>query len=131
MENGRPANSIKDLVGIKRYIKTVRTVGGEDYSGLSMVSGQPLTVTTPDGASVTYDPSGAMTTALDIPPAVIHAQELGKKVEASAMKAVSAYRAAHNGNNPPNEEAVMPFFTTPQEGADYVEFMEARVAAGL
>lgn len=131
MENGRPANSIRDLVGIKRYIKTVRTVGGEDYSGLSMVSGQPLTVTTPDGESITYDPSGAMTTPLDIPPAVIHAQELGKKVEAAAMKAVAAYRAAHNGNNPPNENAVLPFFATPQEGADYVEFMEARVAAGL
>jgi hypothetical protein len=42
------------------------------------------------------------------------------------MKAVEAYRSAHNGANPPNEEAFMPYFATPQEGADYSEFMEAR-----
>jgi hypothetical protein len=47
------------------------------------------------------------------------------------MKAVEAYRAANNGNNPPNEAAVLPYFATPQEGADYAEFMEARIDAGL
>ena len=129
-DNGRPAGSIYDLVGVGRYIKTVRTVGGEDYSALSMMSGQPLTVVTPDGVSVTFDPSGALTTKPEVPPAVLRMQELGQKVQASAMKAIDAYHSANNGSNPPNEEAILPYFATPQEGADYIEFMEARKAAG-
>jgi hypothetical protein len=131
LENGRPANSIRDLVGVGRFIKTVRTVGREDYSTLSMATDQPLTVTTPDGVSITFDPSGAMTTKPEVPPAVLHVQDLGPRVQPSAMKAVEAYLTAHNGSSPPNEEAILPFFSTPQEGADYVEFMEARKAAGL
>jgi len=131
LEKGHAASSIHDLVGVGRYIKTVRTVGGEDYSALSMSPGGLLTVTTPDGVSVTFDPSGTMTTRPEIPPAVLRVQELGKRLQAPAMKAVEAYRQAHNGSNPPNEEAVLPYFATPQEGADYVEFMEARKAAGL
>jgi hypothetical protein len=117
------------LVGIKRYIKTVRTVGGEDYSGLSMAAGAPLTVTTPDGVVVTFDPSGATTTQPEVPPAVLRVQELGKKIQPAVMKALEAYRAANHGDNPPNEQAVMPFFATPQEGADFVEFLEAQKAA--
>lgn len=131
LENGRPAGSIRDLVGVGRYVKTVRTVGGEDYSALSMATDQPLTVTTPDGVSITFDPSGAMTTKPDLPPAVLHAQDLGNRVQSSALKAIEAFRTAHNGSSPPNEEAILPFFSTPQEGADYVEFMEAKKAAGL
>lgn len=127
--HGRAAASIEELVGIDRYIKTVRTVGGENYWALSMMPGHPLTVVTPDGVTVTYDPTGTMTTKIDVPPAVLRMQELGAKVQPSAMKALVAYRTAHNGANPPNEEAVLPYFATPQEGADYVEFMEARKAA--
>ena len=131
LQNGHPAQSVRDLVGVGGYIKTVRTVGGEDYSNVSMQDGQPLSVTTPDGVAITYDPAGTLTTPLDIPPEVAKVQELGKKVQPSAMKAVEAYRAAHNGDNPPNEDAVLPFFASPQEGADYVEFMTARKSAGL
>ncbi len=130
LENGRPANSVRDLVGVDRYVKTVRTIGGEDYSALSMADDQPLTVTTPDGVSITYDPSGVMTTKPDVPAAIRHAEELGNRVKSSAMKAITAYRTAHNGSGPPNEEAILPFFSTPQEGADYVEFMEAKKATG-
>jgi RNA polymerase sigma factor (sigma-70 family) len=122
LENGRAAGSITDLVGVGRYIKTVRTVGGEDYSALSMEPDQPLTVTTPDGVSVTFDPTGATTTQPEIPPAVVHEQ----KVQAAVMKAVEAYRAAHSGANPPNEAAIVSYFATPQEGADFVELMESR-----
>jgi hypothetical protein len=130
IDKGRLADSIGDLVGVRRYIKTVRTVGGEDYSSLSMLPGQPLTVTTPDGVSVTFDPAGTMTTKVEVPAAVARMQELGNRVQPSFMKAIDAFHAANNGNNPPSEEAVLPYFATPQEGADYVEFMEARKAAG-
>lgn len=129
-DKGHPAESIHDLVGIRRYIKTVRTVGGEDYSGLSMMPGGVLTVTTPDGVSVSFDPSGVMTTRPDVPPEVLRVRELGQRLHAPLMKAVEAYRAAHNGANPPNEAAVLPYFSTPQEGADYAEFMEARTDTG-
>jgi hypothetical protein len=118
-----------ELVSVGRYIKIVRTVGGEDYSALSMEPGQPLTVTAPDGVSVTYDPSGAKTTPVEIPPAV--AQELKvraheQKVDATMLKAVEAYRAANGGFYPPTEAAILAYFATPQEGADFVEFMESR-----
>jgi RNA polymerase sigma factor (sigma-70 family) len=130
-DKGHPAGTVSDLVGIGQYIKTVRTAGGEDYSGLSMADGQPLTVVTPDGVSVTYDPAGTLTTHPDIPPSVLHVQELGQRVQSSAMKAIEAYRSAHNGSSPPNEEAILSFFSTPQESTDYTEFMAARKAAGL
>ena len=125
LKNGRPAESVLDLVGVGRYIKTVRTVGGEDYAELSMDPGQPMTVTTPDGVSVTYDPSGATTTPVEIPASVVREQ----KIQASVLKAVEAYRAAHSGASPPNEAALVSYFATPQEGADFVEVVEARKAA--
>ncbi len=131
MEKGRAAGSIHDLVGRGSYIKTVRTVGGEDYAGLSMNPGDLLTVTTPDGVSVTFDPSGEKTTKPEIAPEVAHAEELGRLLDAPIKKAFSAYLGAHNGNNPPNERALLPYFATPKEGADFLEFLEARKAAGL
>lgn len=33
------------------------------------------------------------------------------------------------GHEPPNPQALIPYFATPQEGADYVELLEARQAA--
>ena len=49
-----------------------------------------------------------------------------QKVQATVMKAVEAYRAANGGANPPNEAALVAYFATPQEGADFVELMESR-----
>ena len=49
---------------------------------------------------------------------------------ASAMKAaMDAYRVAHGGQEPPNLRALIPYFATPQVGADYVEFLEAQKEA--
>jgi len=42
----------------------------------------------------------------------------------AAKTATDAYRAAHNGQEPPNTQALIPYFATPQDGADYVEFLE-------
>ena len=130
LEYGHPPGSINELVGRNKYIKTVRTVAGEDYSGLSMLLGAPLTVTTPDGITVTYDPSGTMTTRPEVPPEVARLQELEAKIQQPVNQALSAYRSAHNGGNPPNEQALLPYFATPKEGADFVEFLEARKAGG-
>lgn len=49
---------------------------------------------------------------------------------ASAMKAATdAYHAAHGGQEPPNLQTLIPYFATPQEGADYVEYLEAQKEA--
>lgn len=49
---------------------------------------------------------------------------------ASAMKAaMDAYHAAHSGQEPPSLQALIPYFATPQEGADYVEYLEAQKEA--
>jgi RNA polymerase sigma factor (sigma-70 family) len=129
LEKGQHADSINDLVGRGSYIKAVRTVNGEDYSNLSMDPAQPLTVTTPDGITVTYDPTGVNTTRPEIPPEIARAQELAAKVQPSIMQAVNAYRAANNGGSPPNEQALMPYFPSPQEAASFVELLEAQKAA--
>ncbi len=131
IQNGHSASSVRDLVGTRSFIKTVRTVGGEDYSAVPMDATQPMTVTTPDGVSVTYDPTGGTTTHLDIPPEVARVQELSAKVLKPSTSALQAYRAAHGGGNPPNEEAVLPYFATPEEAADFAEFIKAKRAAGL
>jgi hypothetical protein len=130
-DKGQPAGSITDLVGRLSYIKTVRSVDGEDYSKLSMNPADPLTVTTPDGIEVTFDPMGATTTRPEKPPEVVHAEELTAKLQASITQAVSAYQAANPGKRPPNEQALIPYFATPQQGADFTELLEARKAAGL
>jgi len=130
LEKGQHADSINDLVGRGSYIKAVRTVNGEDYSNLSMDPAQPLTVTTPDGITVTYDPTGVNTTHPDIPPEIVRVQELSSKVQPSILQAVNAYRAANNGGNPPNEQALMPYFASSQEAANFVELLEAQKVAG-
>jgi hypothetical protein len=131
LEKDRLAGSIHDVVGRQSYIKTVRSVNGEDYTGISMNPADPITVTSPSGISVTYDPSGATTTKPEVPPEVARVYELAASVQPSINQALAAYRAANNGKGPPNEQALVPFFPTPREGADFVEYVEAKKAAGL
>lgn len=128
---GRVAGSIHELVGRGSLIKTVRTIDGEDYSNLPMNPEEPMTVTTPDGIAVTFDPAGKATTVPEVPPEVARVGELAQKIQPTVMQATNAYRSANNGKNPPNEQALMPYFATPQEGADFTEFLEAKKAAGL
>jgi hypothetical protein len=128
-ENKRPPGSLEDLVGPGRYIRQLRTIAGEDYFGVSMVPGQPMTVTTPDGMAVTYDPSGPSTTRIEVPPAQARAEELERKVEGSRQAAIEAYRVANGGRDPGDEHNLLPYFATPQEGADFVEFLEAMKVA--
>lgn len=131
LEKGRIAGSIHDLIGRGGYIKTMRTVNGEDYAKVSMNPADPLTVTTPNGIEVTYDPDGPKTTKPDIPPEVLRAQEITNRLQPVINQALSAYRAANNGKGPPDEQALLPYFPTPKDGADFVELVEARKAAGL
>jgi len=101
LEHGQAPGSVNVLVGRRSFIKALRTVGGEDYSALSMETGTPMTVTTPDGIAVTFDPSGATTTQIEVPPEVVQVEKLGLKVQPTIGKAVAAYQAAHNGARRP------------------------------
>ena len=130
LENGKDPESVDVLVGDASYIRRMHTVGGEDYSALPMGPGQLLTVTTPDGTSVTFDPSGAATTQITEPPSPEEAaQELMHAVGPAVNQAVIAYRAANQGQNPPNPEALTPYFANPQDAAAFAQAREAQKAA--
>jgi hypothetical protein len=137
VEHGRSAFSIDELVGEKKYIRRLVSVDGESYTGLSMLPNQPLVVVTANGLTIIYDPKGNTSTVPEPGPAWLGAtsnipqrvKELGRRLETSGAKATEAYRAANNGQHPPNGEALIPYFGTPQEGADFVEFLEALKAA--
>jgi RNA polymerase sigma factor (sigma-70 family) len=130
LENNKDPESVEVLVGDQGYIRRLHTVGGEDYSGLSLGPGQVLAVTTPDGTTVTYDPSGALTTQItEAPTAEEHAQELMQAVGPSVNQALTAYRASNQGQDPPNPEALTPFFANPQDAAAFAQARDALKAA--
>jgi RNA polymerase sigma factor (sigma-70 family) len=130
LEMKRPPASIQELVGEDKYIREIIPQDGEDYSGVNLQPGQPLSVTTANGLTVTYDPSSeANTTRPESSPAEARVDELRRKIAPAGTKAMEAYRAANNGNSPASPEALIPFFATPQEGADFVEFIEAQKAS--
>ncbi len=144
LENTRLPRSSSELVGFTRYIKRYLPVDGEDYHSVSMDPNQPMTVTSTSGITVTYDPNGTTTTRPELSPEILRTEkiaeearradarvdELGKKINfPHGMKAEKAYSAANGGNFAPSMEALIPYFATPQLGADWVEFIEAVKAA--
>ncbi|MEY2882265.1 MAG: hypothetical protein RLZZ15_4645 [Verrucomicrobiota bacterium] len=130
LENGRPPTSVQELVGETKYIRRLISVDGEDYSGLPMGAGLPFIIATSDGASVTYDPSAPPPPPRAPTAAQRRADELGNKIRDAVNRALTAYRAANGGAGPADPRALLPFFATPQEGADFVEALEAQRLAG-
>ena len=129
LEHGRPAASLDELVGETKYIRRLIPVDGENYQGISLLPNQPITVVTASGGSITYDPAEVQRAKIEVTPEMQQRNELQKKFESSVNKAVTAYRSANNGQMPTNDQALLPYFTTPQEGADFVEFIEAQKSA--
>ena len=82
-----------------------------------------------DGTTITYDPSRPATAVPPPSPAALRVQELGRRLEPAGLKAMEAYRAANKGASPSNPEALLPYFATPQDGADFVEYLEAQKSA--
>jgi hypothetical protein len=62
-ETGRPQAVLADLVGPGKYLEVLRPVAGEDYGAvrLERAHGQ-LSLTTPEGEIVTFDPQGTRPT---------------------------------------------------------------------
>ena len=124
LENGRPPVSVDELVGETRYIRRLIPIEGENYAGLSMLPNQPLVVVSSTGITTSYTP----TPAAPISPVAQRVYELQRKNAAARTKAIEAYRSA-NGRSPTTPEALVPYFATPQEGADFVELLEAQKSA--
>lgn len=126
--NGRLPASLDEIVGPGKYIKSLKQVDGEDYSSVSLIPWLPHVVTTAGGMAVVRDGNSPNSTRPEPSPALLHAVELGRRVEPAYKKALEAYQATH-GRIVPNNEALLPLFATPQEGADFVELIEAQKAA--
>lgn len=129
LENKRQPESLVTIVGSDAYIRRVSAVDGEDYRELSMQANGALTVTTASGLVVTYDPDGGTTTPVEDPPELKRVWEIEAKVQDSVRAARESYRLANKGKDPPNQRALLPYFATPQEGADFDELLEARAVA--
>lgn len=119
-------DSVAQLVGEKSYIRRLVPVDGEDYSKLQLVDGGKLTVTTVEGVTATVDlntgnPEGVRLTS----PFEDLARELAQKVDPAAKKALSAYQLANGGTAPADPKTLLPYFTSPQEAADFFEYLEA------
>lgn len=144
LEERRPPLSAAEIIGYTHYVKRYFPVDGEDYHGLSMDPTQPMTLTTAGGITLTYDSRDTgKTTKPELTPEIMHAKVLQyridqadakvstmeKKVVPLARQAEKAYRAANGGRYAPNPDDLLPHFSTPQAGADWVEFIEATKAA--
>ncbi len=129
LENKRPAASMDELVGETKYIRRLNPVDGEDYSSVPLYPKVPITVVTPKGVSITYDPTGTQSTQLPpvgAPSPSQLAREQMRRVEPAVTRAMAAYQSANSGGRPATPEALLPYFATPQEGADFVEALEAQ-----
>jgi hypothetical protein len=130
LENGRPAQGIEDLVGSKGFLKTIQSVDGEDYSHLPLSGNSPLGVVTAGGIAVTITANGGHA-PIEVPTEIAEVRSRAQDVRDSAIHAIDAYHEAHNGGEPPDEQALLPFFETTAGAADYAEYLEAKKRAGL
>jgi RNA polymerase sigma factor (sigma-70 family) len=118
LENGRSPTSLDELVGEGKIIKRLVQVAGESYSETALQPRQTLVARLSDGQIVNYTPANNLSPAAM--QAMMRSREIGKMIQI----AQAAYGETHNGQRPPNDEALLPYFSTPQDAADYVEFIE-------
>ncbi|HWA09614.1 MAG TPA: sigma-70 family RNA polymerase sigma factor [Opitutaceae bacterium] len=128
-QNGRPPASLDELVGEGKSIPAFVAVNGENYANLPLEAGQPLTVTDADGETVTYDPSAPPSPPQELTPAQQQVRDMTEKLKPALMKATEAYRAANNGAGPTNPYALVPYFSTPQESADFTDLLSIAMSA--
>lgn len=124
-EHGRLPLSLDEMVGEKKYIRRVQPVDGEDYSKLPLTEGSKLVLTTLDGVTATVDLETGNPEGVVMSPAAELVQELGRQLDPVLKKAAEAYRAANNGAEPRDPKALLPYLASPQETADFNDFLEA------
>lgn len=131
-EHGREPASIDQLVGPHSNLKRLISVDGEDYSSVLLHQGDTLTVTTAGGITVWYrDESGPdAASKVEYPADEARFREMERAQRDVIMAATEAYRTANGGKDVREDLALLPYFGTPQQAADYVELIEAMKAAG-
>jgi hypothetical protein len=127
LEYGRAPSSIDEIVGAQAYVKRLVPVDGEDYTSLSMQR-DTLAIVTASGVTVKYgDGTGPdATTTVEYPPELAAWRAKEASVNPSATAALEAYRLANRGKDPTEDRALVPFFATPQQAADFLEFLEMK-----
>jgi len=56
LENGKTQAMLDDLVGETKYVRKLEAVAGEDYRQIVFAQGKPMTITTANGYTMSYDP---------------------------------------------------------------------------
>ena len=112
VEQQRAARSARDLAALQREVEALTPKQMTQPASAAAAPTSPTPVDRSQRASA-LSPDEVRVVAL-IPAAKI---------------AMDAYRAANHGEAPPNPEALIPYFATPQEGADFAEFIEAQKPA--
>lgn len=146
LENGRWPTRLSDLVGPGRFIKELRAVGGEDYSAVSLKGGQLMRVVSANGLVAEYDPGaepapgvnsdgsrgGGRAASLSPGEEMMRRSSdiLNRLDPAIRRKAMNAYQAAHDGKRPTRDpRAIVGYFDSAKDGADYLEYVELWEAA--
>ncbi len=128
-ENGRGPASLEEIVGERKYVRQLNSVNGESYANIALGKKEVLTVVMADGEVVSYDSSAPPPPPAPRTAEMARADELTQRIRPAMDKAIQAYRAANPGKEPTTPEVIIPYFATPQEGADFVEVIEAQKAA--
>lgn len=121
--------SLDEIVGPTKFIKELQPVDGEDYAAVPLVPWLPQMVTTASGLTIVNDMAGPNTTRPEPSAAMLRAVDLARRIEPAYKKALQSYSAAQGRFTVPSNEKLIPYFATAQEGADFVEFIEAQKAA--
>lgn len=131
IETGRHPSSIDDLVGngVEKYIRQLLRDGGVNYANVSLVPGQPMTVTTPDGKIVTLDETP---NPKNVPFWVMpYGDEFAARLKVDPgpiVRAYFGYRKAHPDQQPKSPYDIAPYFQDPEKGAAFVTALQARRA---
>jgi len=120
-----------DRDGLRVQLRAEQQRAKQSAQAVAMLQGEidalkskPATATTTPRP--TAAPSAAPAATPDLTPEEL---DLSLNLIPAAKVATDAYRSAHNGQPPPNPEALIPYFSTPQAGADFLEWFEAQKAA--
>ncbi len=122
-EHGHPAASLDDLIGMGKPLRALVSVNGEDYSVMSLNSGQPFTVIDRDGVSQTYDPAVPWTPPPEESEIMQRVRAAGEQLKPAIAKALEAFRAANGGAMPTNPSVLLPYFATREESANYANLL--------
>ncbi len=114
----------RDIAALKREVEAAKA------SRAALSTRSAVGVTSSKSSTAAPDTTPTNSADPQKPASRLEPDEVRALTVASAVKAaMDAYHAAHSGQEPPNLQALIPYFATPQEGADYVEYLEAQKEA--